>query len=171
MLPFVEWRERLGRLEAALAPIAKRPVRIEEGWPEEVKSRPPAVDEAGVRSEAEALAGALVAAFVDADDETRAQLRKLVVASRSFAWAAWPRTAHLDAGARLRVDLAWLALTGERYDPRDLILAVDRLVRDAREARLDVRAALREAAAMAADAPNDLGSPRAILARGGFATR
>ncbi len=84
-----DWKVRMARLDAALEPIAQRPVDITgPGWVARLRSFPNPLDEAGVRAEAEGLLSEVIGSYAVDGDETRRVIRELFAEQRSFGWAA-----------------------------------------------------------------------------------
>ena len=118
-------------LDAAIEPIAKRPVDLSDpGAFEKLRDAPHPLDQSGTREETEALLRELVDDYMHADAEWRAGARALFRRFRSFAWAA---DVGLDRrtpeGVRAHVVLFSLADQG--LDPRDAKLWLADLRADA----------------------------------------
>ena len=124
---------------------------------------PNALDEAGVRSETESLLRELIAVYRESSEDIRTTLRRFFVQYRSFAWAASlpssPRTAQ---GFRERLLL--FSLKDQGRDPRDALLDLQHLCREARDGCVDVAPILTEIAALSSDVKrSNMGSTREML--------
>jgi hypothetical protein len=152
--------ETVARLDAALEPIAKRPVDLSDpDWAEKLRAAEP-LDEAGVRAEAEEALRALLHRYEHGDDETRAAVRALFERYSSFRWAA-----HLP-GADFRTRLLHLSARDQSSDARDELLALNDLCARARAEGVDIRPLLREVAALSSTIDKyGMGSIRDILLR------
>ena len=154
---------RLAALDAALRPIANRPVDITQpGWAER---RIVPLDEAGVRTAGEALLADLLAVYASGSDDEREQLRTLYARHSAFAWAATVNDApHTEAG--FRQQLLLLSLKDQGRDARDEILQLRWLCGEARNAGVAIDAILREVAALSSDVDKyRMGSMRSWLSR------
>jgi len=156
-----ELASRLAALDAALRPIANRPIDITQpGWAEQ---RIAPLDEAGVRAGCEALLVDLLALYASSSDDERTQLRALYDRHSAFAWAATVDDApHTEAG--FRQQLLLLSLKDQGRDARDEILQLRWLCGEARNAGVDVDAILRDVAALSSDVDKyRMGSMRSWL--------
>ena len=154
---------RLAALDAALRPIANRPVDITQpGWAER---RMAPLDEAGVRTASEALLADLLTLYVNGSDDEREQLRALYARHGAFAWAAIVNDApHTEAG--FRQQLLLLSLKDQGRDARDEILQVRWLCGEAGNAGVVIDAILREVVALSSDVDKyRMGSMREWLSR------
>jgi hypothetical protein len=131
------WAERVAALDARLAPIAYRKVDISDPrWVANLRAMRP-LDEAGVRTEAEALVQELLEAYGVGDDSGRSFIRGLFRTHGAFAWAAGPPGPRTTPeGLRLR--LLHFSVLDQGGDPRDAKLSLDSIVTDAREGGIDV---------------------------------
>lgn len=161
------------RLDAVLRPIAKGPgVDITTpGWSKRLAGHPqepwrPALDRAGIRTEAEALLRDVIEAYAQAGEADRAAIRGLFRTHDSFAWAATLPHDPLTA-EQLREQLLLFSIDDQGHDFRDAILRLDRLCAGAAAAQLRLVPALEEAAQLSsADnpfAPFGGGSTRDML--------
>jgi hypothetical protein len=152
--------ETVARLDAALAPIAKRPVDLSDpDWAGKMRASEP-LDEAGVRAEAEETLRALLGRYERGDDDQRAAVRALFERYSSFRWAA-----HLP-GADFRTRLLHLSARDQSSDTRDELLTLNDLCARARAEGVDIRPPLREVAALSSTIDKyGMGSIRDILLR------
>ena len=143
-----ELASRLAALDAALRPIANRPVDITQpGW---AGRRIAPLDEAGVCAAGHALLADLLSLYVQGSDGEREQLRALYARHAAFAWAATlPGTPGTEGG--FRQQLLLLSLKDQGRDARDEILHLRWLCGEARQAGVGVDAILREVAALSSD--------------------
>jgi hypothetical protein len=158
-----ELASRLATLDAALRPIANRPVDITQpGWAEQ---RIAPLDEAGVRVAGDALLADVLSLYVNGSDDEREQLRALYARHGAFAWAAVVNDApNTEAG--FRQQLLLLSLKDQGRDARDEILQLRWLCDEARNAGVAVDAILREVAALSSGVDKyRMGSMREWLSR------
>jgi hypothetical protein len=144
------WQEPLARLEAALRPIATRPADIRDpDWQAKLGRLRP-LDEAGVRSEAEALLLDILMYYASTTDAERQAIRRLVAAHPSFAWAASPPAGDTPR-ATLRLRLIHFSLRAEYEDPRDAVLWLEHLCQTTAVEPGELMALRREVAQMSSD--------------------
>ena len=159
-----DWNETVSILEAYLRPIAQRPVDISEpNWFTKLHGAPHPLDEAGVRSETESLLTEMIEHYLRRDDATRQAIRELFAKNRSFAWAAtlpFPPTTP----ERFRSHLILLSINDQGLDPRDLILSLQSICREASSAGVATAPVLRAVAALSSDKDRyGMGSTRSLL--------
>src|SRR3954471_15804052 len=89
MRDLTEFELQLIEIDERLRPIATRPVAFDDVKTITLvaEARSP-LDEAGVRSETEALLKAFAAEYENSDEETRKAIRRLFAIYPHFAWAA-----------------------------------------------------------------------------------
>lgn len=141
----------VSRLDAAIKPIAERPVDLSRpGAFDDLAAGPHPLDESATREETEELLLELITDYTEASSEWRAGVRSLFSRFRSFAWAAG---APLDIGTidGLRAHLILFSLKDQGQDPRDAKLWLDELLDRAREAGLETSPLLRRVAALSSD--------------------
>ncbi len=166
MVDIQRWRSELARLDAAIRPIANRPVDPSDPRLSGKVGRFTPLDEAGVREDAEALLLDILHGYATAAEAERRAVRALVDEYPSFYWAAVP-PAGATAAAGLRLRLIHFALLDQRRDSRDAVLWLDDLCR-ARDVPPGEVASLRaEIALIASDGDRyGFGSTRSMLLRG-----
>jgi hypothetical protein len=131
MLDHIRWRTELARFESALQPIANRPVDISDpNWDAGAAGEPDAVDQAGVRKDAEALLLELLTQYDAASDAEREALRAMYAEFPSFAWAVGAPLAT-TARAKFRLSLLHFSLLDQWTDARDAVLWLDDVCRNA----------------------------------------
>ena len=145
-----ELEARIARLDAAIEPIATRPVDFSSEALDALSDTPHPLDEAGARDEAEALVLELVRDYPGADERWRRTTRALFARFESFAWAA---AVPLDRATEegLRAHLVLFSLDDQGRDPRDARMWLDDLVETANAAGLPLRAIAREVAEYSSD--------------------
>ncbi|UUU36077.1 hypothetical protein JIX56_43075 [Streptomyces sp. CA-210063] len=165
----MEWptgiEEQVALVDAALRPIAEAPVDIgDPDWAEKTRQRPDAMDEAGVRAEAESVLRAMLTAYADGDEELRTSIRGLFDRHTAFRWGVHLPFEPTPEGFRLR--LLHLSAVDQGSDTRDELLALGDLCEQAREAGIDLGPLLREAADLSSrEDKYGMGSMRDILLR------
>jgi hypothetical protein len=161
-----DWKERIAALDAALKPIAERPVDITDpDWFVKLRSFPNPLEEAGVRKETEDLLSEVIQFYAGSDDETRAAIRKLFADNRSFTWAAaLPYRPLTDESFRAHLILYSIKDGGS--DTRDAILWLRDMCATATSARVQIQPILKEIAELSSDVNKyGMGSTRSLLLR------
>ncbi|MEU1179823.1 hypothetical protein ABZ464_19620 [Streptomyces sp. NPDC005820] len=151
------------RIDARLRPIADRPVDpTDPDWERRMREGPRPLDEADVRTRAEAALRELLAHYEHGDDEDRAAVRALLDRCSSFRWATRLPYERTPEGFRQR--LLHLSARDHDGDTRDELLTLHDLCAEAREAGVDIRPLLLEVAALSsAENKYGMGSIRSIL--------
>ncbi|WP_216590699.1 hypothetical protein [Streptomyces brasiliscabiei] len=162
---FAAIAERVARVDAALRPVAEEPVDITDpDWAEKMRQRPSAMDEAGVRAEAETVLRAVLTAYADGDDELRVWLRALFARCTAFRWGTHLPVETTPEGFRLR--LLHLSVVDHGDDTRDEILTLRDVCADADRAGIDIGPLLRQVAELSSPVDKyGMGSTRDILLR------
>jgi hypothetical protein len=158
----LQWR--MIALEQQLRPIAQRSIDINKpGWEDELKNRPNPLEEAGVRSESEALLAELVACYAAGTEPERQSIRRFFDDCRSFSWvAALPFDP--DTTENFRQHLILFSMQDQGRDSRDAILSLQSLCQMAKKARVNRIEPLREVAALSSETDKfGMGSTRAML--------
>lgn len=159
------WSAAMAPLDERLRPIATRGVDLTDpNWAKKFpKPRQPALDEAGIRHEAESLLAGIVDRYPALDEATRDRVRELFHTFSAFAWAT--TLGHRPTSEEwLRQHLVLVAIHDRTDDPRDTIVWLDQICREARDAGVDPRPALEEVAQIASDAPRmRFGSTRQMM--------
>lgn len=159
------WQEQMASFDERLRPIATRAVDLSDpDWAKKFPSpRQPPLDEAGIRAPAEALLEQIVQQYPAFDDPTRERVRELFRAHHSFAWAATLGYRPTDAES-LRKHLVLVALHDQDDDPRDTIVWLDQICREAREAGVDSSPVIERVARLASDVDRwKYGSTRRLM--------
>lgn len=155
---------RISPLNQKLKPIAERRIDTSDpDWQEEMRRRPPALDEAGIRLEAEKLLEEILEGYSKGDAALRASIRKLLYQHRAFTWATGvvaPRTTRYGFRQRLLL----LSAVDHANDLRDTFLELGALCEDAKAAGVDIGPILREVAELSSDEPMSyMGSVKAMM--------
>lgn len=136
---------QVAQVDAALRPIAQRPVDTSDpDWAEKRRQRPAPVDEAGVRAEAESALRALIALYEQGDEALRVAVRGLFSRYTSFRWAV--HLPHEPTPDGFRQRLLHMSAVDHGNDTRDELLSLRDLCAEAKEAGIDLRPILREVA-------------------------
>ena len=151
MKDLTELELQLMEIDERLRPIATRPVAFDDVKTITLlaETRSP-LDEAGVRSETEALLKALAAEYESSDEETRRAIRRLFASYPHFAWAASFSVSPITE-AGFRQDLILFSMLDQGKDSRDALLALRALCEQARAAGIETRPILREVAGLSSD--------------------
>jgi len=156
------WKEQIARLDAALRPIAQRPV----GYFEllfKPRRRAHPLDAAGVRVQAEQFLSELIEYYSTADADMRQAIRKLFEDHRSFSWAAtFPFQPVTDES--FRDHLILFSIKDHEQDTRDAIVLLHSLCEKARSAGVEIGPILNEIAELSSDVNKyGMGSTRSLL--------
>jgi hypothetical protein len=142
---------RIAALDAALRPIAQRPIDTSDpGWVEAMRAAPPPTVQAGVDDEAQAVLRELIDGYATGDADTREAIRGLFERYSSFRWAVhFPRP--VDTAEAFRAHLLHLSARDQVPDTRDELLTLRDLCEAAVAAGVDTAPILSEVAAISAD--------------------
>lgn len=156
------WKEQIARLDAALRPIAQRPVKFFELL-FKPRRRVHPLDEVGVRAQAERFLSELIESYPTADDAMRQSIRKLIEDHRSFSWAATlPYEPATDE--TFRAHLILFSIKDHEQDTRDAIVLLHSLCEKARSAGVNTGPILEEIAELSSDVNKyGMGSTRSLL--------
>ncbi len=160
-----ELAERVALIDARIEPIATRPVDMTDPeWPRAMREAPHPLDEAGVRAEAETALREVLRCYEEGDEDTRAALRALLARCDSFRWAtSLPFTPTAEGFTRRLLELS---VQDQGGDTRDMMVDLNDLCAQARDAGVDIRPLLLDAAALSSDVDRyGMGSTRGILRR------
>jgi hypothetical protein len=117
------WREAAERLDAALRPIASRPIALSELSSLAARSRERnPLDEAGVRDTAAALLQEILDAYPRACCADRIEMRALFEQHRALGWAAGFLLPQASDAQSLRQQLVLFSLLDQGTDARDALL-------------------------------------------------
>jgi hypothetical protein len=144
--------------------IADRPVDLNDAnWLAKLKQAPPPLDEAGVRSETEALLEDIVDEYQTSGEDTRQAIRKFFERYRAFSWAATlPFAPTTDE--YFRRHLVLFSIKDQGRDARVAILSLQALCHTANAAAVSTRSILREVAELSSDEDKyQMGSTKRLL--------
>jgi hypothetical protein len=155
-------KEQIARLDAALRPIADRPVNLFALLFNVRRPKNP-LDQAGVRVEAEQLLAGVIEYYPTADDETRQAIRKLFEEQPSFTWAATlPYQPVTDES--FRAHLILFSIKDHEQDTRDAIILLHEMCEKAKAAGVKTGPILKEIAELSSDVNKyGMGSTRSLL--------
>jgi len=158
-----EIRREIAYMDELLEPIARRLIDVfDPDWPAKRQGWDP-LDEAGIKAQAQDLLAEVLARYVDGPESERKELRRMFQEFGSYAWAAKPREA-LASRNGLRTRLVLLSLQDQGTDPRDTILAIDRLIAEAARCGVDIRPLLAEVAEISSSQDRfGMGSTKKIM--------
>ncbi|WP_405825617.1 hypothetical protein OG241_49085 [Streptomyces sp. NBC_01390] len=158
-----ELAQRVALVDAAVRPIANRPVDVNDpDWVTRMRQGPAPLDEAGVRAEAESALRALIALYAQGDEALRVSVRALLSRHPSFRWATHLPFEPTPEG--FRQSLLHMSAVDQGSDTRDELLALRDLCADARTAGVDLGPILREVAELSSrEDKYGMGSMRDIL--------
>ena len=156
------WKEQIARLDAAVRPIANRPVNF-FALLFNLRRRAHPLDKAGVRAQAEQFLSELIEYYPTTDDSTRQVIRKLFEDHPSFTWAATlPNQPVTDES--FRAHLILFSIKDHEQDTRDAILLLHELCERARSAGVKIGPILNEIAELSSDVNKyGMGSTRSLL--------
>jgi hypothetical protein len=146
--PLDEMRRRVARIDAAVRPIVRRSIDMSDpSWLKNLAGAPAAVDEAGVRAEAELCLETLIEWYANSPEEIRNWIRELLAHYSSFAWAT---ALPLRAGdhTSVRKQLIHFSMLDQGLDARDAVLWLDELTSRSGLTEAELHVMRHEAAAM-----------------------
>ena len=156
------WNEQIARLDAALHPIANRPINF---FALLFNLRRPInpLEQAGVKVQTEQLLSELIKYYPTADDEMRQAIRKLFDDHQSFSWAATlPYQPVTDKS--FRAHLILFSIKDHEQDTRDAITLLHSLCETATAAGVRTGPILKEIAELSSDVNKyGMGSTRSLL--------
>lgn len=155
-----EW---VARIDLCIEPIATRPVDLTDpDWMRKAQEGPRPLDEAGIRPEVEAALRNVLARYDEGDEDVRAALRALLARCHSFCWATTLPFEPTPQGFRQR--LLEMSVEDQGRDTRDMMVALNDLCAQARDAGVDIRPLLLDVAELSSDVDTyAMGSTRDIL--------
>ena len=149
---------RFAALDERLLPIARQPVDIDDpDWLEKLHTMPSAVDQAGVRREAEALVSEVSERYRNGTEADRRAIRGLFARHGGVAWAA-PAGGPATTPDGFRRHLLLLSMTAHTMDPRDAIVSLADLCDTARASGVETAPILRAVAALSSDEEIGMGT-------------
>ncbi|MFI6252840.1 hypothetical protein, partial [Streptomyces sp. NPDC051016] len=157
-----EW---VALIDACVEPIATGQVDLTDpDWVRKVQESAHPLDEAGLRPEAEAALRDVLSRYEAGGEDVRAALRALLERCHSFSWATTLPFAATPQGFRQR--LLEMSVEDQGQDTRDMMVALNDLCGQARDAGVDMRPLLLEVAQLSSDVDKyGMGSTRDILLR------
>lgn len=159
-----DWAATAAILEAYLRPLASRVIDVSD--PESLlrlTRGPHALDEAGVRAEAEAFLMEVLQTYPELSLPEQAETRRLFARHPSILWAVGVPASHAPE-ERTRLALIRFALLDQGRDGRDALLELEQICREARAAGVDLSPLLRTAAEAASESDRyGMGSTRRML--------
>ncbi|MGW2286243.1 hypothetical protein [Streptomyces phaeochromogenes] len=160
-----ELEEWVALIDACIEPIARRPVDLTDpDWMRKLKEGPHPLDEAGIRPEAEAALRDVLSRYEEGDEDVRAALRALLERCHYFASATTLPFEPTPQGFRQR--LVEMSVEDQGRDTRDMMVGLNDLCGQARDAGLDIRPLLLDVAELSSEVDKyGMGSTRGILLR------
>ena len=158
------WKEQITRLDAAIRPIATRPIDVANlnDWMKKSADFDP-LAEAGVKQEAEGFLSEIMQGYSLGDAETRADIRKLFAENQSFSWAAKLPYEPTSESA-FRDHLILFSIKDLARDTRDAILWLQNLCEKATSAGVKTGPILAEIAQLSSDVnKHGMSSTRSLL--------
>ncbi|MFC8077879.1 hypothetical protein ACFUN8_20345 [Streptomyces sp. NPDC057307] len=165
MTELADLEERVALIDLRIEPIATRPVDLTDpDWARKVEEGPRPLDEAGIRPEAEAALREVLSRYEEGGEDVRAALRALLARCHSFCWAT---TLPLELTAKgFRQRLLEMSVEDQGRDARDLMVALNALCGQARDAGVDIGPLLLDVAELSSDVDRyAMGSTRDVLLR------
>ena len=156
------WKEQIAKLDAALSPVANRPLNFVELLFKPRRRTHP-LDAAGVMTEAEKFLSELIEYYPTADSDTRQSIRKLFENHPSFSWAATLPYQPITDKA-FRDHLILFSIKDHEQDTRDALVLLDSLCEKAKSAGVKIGPILNEIAELSSDVNKyGMGSTRLLL--------
>jgi hypothetical protein len=155
-------------LDERLHPIAHQPVDLDDPkWLESLEALPTPLEQAGIRTEGEALVDELNARYERSTPEERAAIRGLFARYRLFAWAADVGVPASTADG-FRRHLLLFSMNAHTMDPRDAMGTLEQLCEVAKTAGVAIAPILRAVAELSSDDDIGMGaSVHRLLLRAG----
>jgi hypothetical protein len=145
-----------------LKPIGSRPILTLEDI-EEQKKRPPFLDEAGIRVDAENVLAAVTELYATIPD-AREPIREMFRRHRFVRWALWPLSQKPTTEQGFTSWLLRFSIDDEYRDARDVLEGLWRVCREAEDAGVKIRPILESVAAISSNAdPYGWGSVRKMM--------
>ncbi|HEU0294929.1 MAG TPA: hypothetical protein VFR47_19460 [Anaerolineales bacterium] len=156
------WKEQIARLDAALRPVANRPVGC-FGLLFKPRRWTHPLDVAGVRAQAEGFLSEVIEYYPTADADMRQAIRKLFEDHPSFTWAATlPYQPVTDE--HFRAHLILFSIKDHEQDTRDAIVLLYEICEKAEAADIKIGPILKEIAELSSDVNKyGMGSTRSLL--------
>jgi hypothetical protein len=144
------WQDELARLEVILHPIAERKIDFTDpDWQSKVMQVHP-LDEAGIRSDAQALLLDMLAYYPSATDEERSLMRMLLTDHYSFTWAT-PAPRADSPQETVRRQLMHFSLEDQERDARDALMYLEQICQTDDVTPAELKAMRSEVAAISSD--------------------
>jgi hypothetical protein len=165
MSELAELEEWVAVIDACIEPIATRLVDLTDpDWMWKMQEGPRPLDEAGIRPEAEAALRDVLSCCEEGHNDVRVALRALLERCHSFCWATTLPFAPTPQGFRQR--LLEMSVEDQGRDARDMMVSLNGLCGQARDAGVDIRPVLLNVAELSSDVDKyGMGSTRSILLR------
>lgn len=165
MEELTELEEWVAVIDACIEPIASRPVDLTDpDWMRKLEEGQHPLDEAALRPEAEAALRDVLSLYEEGDEDVRIALRSLLERCHSFSGVTTLPFAATSQGFRQR--LLEISVKDQGRDTRDMMVALNGLCEQARDAGVDIRPPLLEVAELSSDVDKyGMASTRDILLR------
>ncbi|MCZ4515781.1 hypothetical protein O3Q52_48295 [Streptomyces sp. ActVer] len=165
MEELAELEEWVAVIDACIEPIVTRPVDLTDpDWMRKMQEGPRPLDEAGIRPEAEAALRDVLSRYEEGDEEVRAALRALLERCHYFGGATTLPAEPTPQGFRQR--LMEMSVEDQGRDTRDMMVGLNGLCGQARDAGVDIRPLLLDVAELSSEVDKyGMGSTRDILLR------
>jgi hypothetical protein len=138
-------------IDERLRPFANRAVDTNDpNWMTLLAQCPHPLDDAGVRSATESLLEGLIDEYQTCAEDLRRAIRGLFVKYSAFSWAATLPVAP-TTDQHFRQHLVLFSMIDQGKDPRDAILALQDLCKQATAAGVNTRPILRQVAQLSSD--------------------
>ena len=164
MADLAQLEARMKALDQKISPIANQTVDISAIVKRKSVVASSPLEQAKVKSEAEALVEELIAAYPSSDSVKREKLRAMLAANSSFDWATGKVPRVSDATENFRRELLRLSISDQGRDARDLLVALEEKGRAAQTAGINPAPIAVEVASLSSDKDRyGMGSTRQIL--------
>jgi hypothetical protein len=154
MADLLQLEARMKALDQQISPIANQTVDIAALMKRKKEGNAPvfsALEQAGVKSEAEALIEDLIAAYRSGNDAARDHIRAMLSGHESFDWAVGFPPVVPDPAENFRRQLLRLSMSDQGRDARDLMMALEGRHREALAAGVNLAPIAEEIAALSSD--------------------
>lgn len=165
MEELAELEEWVAMIDACIEPIATKPVDLTDSdWMRKIQEGSRPLDKTGIRAEAETALRNVLSLYEEGNEDVRAALRALLERCHSFCWATTLRFESTPRGFRQR--LLEMSVVDQGRDIRNMMVNLNGLCRQARDAGVDIRPLLLDVAELSSDVDKyGMGSTRDILLR------
>lgn len=146
---FADWKSRAESINQQLQPVVKAKVDTSApDWLQQLENSPHPADESGLRQEIQSLFNEIIAKFQACDVDQRQQIIDLMDQNDCLMYSA-VIDGNIDTTEGFRRKMVLVVLEDQGKDPRDTVLTLAQLRKEAEKNSIDADAIFREMAAIA----------------------